>query len=189
LERRYRGTITTTNNEKRDYADSLDILMALSRTKDGQKTRCFRVVAKDYERDLQLLETKCKLEGGKWRIHKTVNKRDTEKARIWLIHKLIDFPEGAGFIDSLWRTALLQRSCIYGDKKFLLDIDTEYLTDLYDVEKAIWDSGGTIDYKVKTENGFHIITEPFDTRKVCLLDNVSLLRDGYVYIKTVGEKQ
>jgi hypothetical protein len=170
--------------------------MALSRTKDGQEAQCLRVVAKNPERDLVLLEMRAKLAGGKWRIHKTVNKRDTEKARKWLLKKLIDFPEGRGFVDSLWRTALLQPECAYGLKRFLLDIDTKDLEKLNEIRNLIKveanklarASGYESDFiveEVETENGWHFITKPFDTRKVCELPHVELIRDGYVYIKTI----
>ena len=176
------------NHEVREYAESLDVLMALSRTKDNQKAQCIRVVAKNYERDLAFLEAKVKLLGGKWRIHRTVNQRDTEKARKWLLKKLIDFPEGRGFVDSLWRTALLQPECIYGNKHFLLDIDTKDPQKLIDLEEVIDSSTGIVVSRTETENGWHFITKGFDVRKVCELGYVHLIRDGYVYIKTVGEQ-
>lgn len=172
------------NHEHKDYADALDIYMALSRTKDGQKAQCLRIVAKNPEQDLQLLEYRCKLLGGKWRIHKTVNQRDTEKARIWLLHKLIDFPDGRGFIDSLWRTALLQPECVYGEKKFMLDVDTKDIDTLAVIRSMV---GDNLIKEVSTENGHHFITKAFDTREVCKLDFVELQRDGYVYIKTIYE--
>ena len=171
------------NHEFKDYADAVDLYLAFSRTKDKQKAKCLRVVIKDPVLDLQMLEYKCKLLGGKWRIHKTVNKRDTEKARIWLLKKLIDFPEGRGFIDSLWRTALLQPECVYGEKKFLLDIDNKREDELRSAnEKIIQEK---IIEKIETENGWHYITEPFNTQNVCELGYVSLQRDGYVYVKTI----
>ena len=161
------------NHEDREYTDALDIYLALSRTKDGQEARCFRVVAKRPEEDLAMLEARVRLLGGKWRIHKTVNKRDAEKARIWLIHKLIDFPEGRGFVDSLWRTALLQSGCIYGEKKFLLDVDTKEQSKLDVVGKYI--PHEVMLESVETENGWHFITRPFDTREVCSLPYLSLI--------------
>lgn len=114
------------NHEARPRVEAVDLLLAFARRKDGvPKAKCIRTVIKDYDLDLALLEAKLKVIGGTWRIHKTVNKRDTEKARKWLIHKLIDNPEYAGCIDSLWRTVLLNPNNIYGEKRFLLDIDTE----------------------------------------------------------------
>ena len=172
------------NHEHKNYADALDVYMALSRTKDGQPARCLRVVAK-YPEDLALLEHRVKLLGGKWRIHKTVNKRDTEKARVWLLHKLIDFPDGRGFVDSLWRTALLQPECIYGEKKFMLDVDTKDTDKLNTFLNCLFSSKGVLLEKVETENGWHVITKPFDTREVCKLSYVELQRDGYIYVKTV----
>lgn len=171
------------NHEKKEYADAVDVLMAFSRTKDGQKAKCLRQVVRDFDADLYILECRVKRLGGKWRIHKTVNKRDTKKAMKWLQHKLIDFPEGAGFIDSLWRTALLQPECVYGEKKFLLDVDTKNDNKIRILENSI-PYGYLVDM-ISTENGCHYITKPFDTREVCKLDYVSLIRDGYVYVKSI----
>jgi hypothetical protein len=180
------------NHEAKPYADAVDVLMAFSRTKDGQKAKCLRQVVRDFETDLYIMECRVKRLGGKWRIHKTVNKRDTKKAMKWLQHKLLDFPEGAGFIDSLWRTALLQPECVYGEKKFMLDVDTKDANKLEQLEKTIlnldskgFNNAGVILEKIETENGWHYITKPFDTREVCKLDYVTLQRDGYVYIKSI----
>lgn len=170
------------NHEEKTPIDSVDVLMALSRTKDGQESGCMRVVAKDYDLDLAILELRCRHAGGKWRIHKTVNRRDTEKARVTLLHKLIDYPEGRGFIDSLWRTALLQSNCVYGEKKFMLDVDTKDPEKLAQVRVLV---GENLLQEVETENGFHFITRPHDTRAVCALEFVDLQRDGYVYVKTI----
>lgn len=101
------------NHEARPRADAVDLLLAFARRKDGvPNSKCIRTVIKDYALDLALLEAKLRVLGGIWRIHKTVNKRDTDKTRKWLIHKLIDNPEYAGCVDSLWRTALLQPNCL-----------------------------------------------------------------------------
>ena len=37
--------------------------------------------------------------------------------------------------------------------------------------------------KHKSPKGWHIITKPFDTREVCALPNVTLLRDGYYFVE------
>jgi hypothetical protein len=174
------------NHEKKVYADFVHLLMAFKRTKDGEKATCMRVVIKDEEIDLKLLEHKCKLLGGEWRIHKTVNARDTEKARRLLLHKLIDFPEGRGFIDSLWITALLQTECIYGEKKFMLDVDTKDRNELNIVGKYI--PNEVMIKSIETPAGWHFITRPFDTRELCKLPYVNVKRDGYYFIKKVGEK-
>jgi len=174
------------NHEKKDYAECVDVLLAFKRKKDGGEHRTMRQVIKDYEVDLALLEYKCKIAGGIWRIHCTVNHRDTEKARKWLLHKLIDFPEGAGFVDALWRTALLQPENVYGVKNFLLDIDTKDEDKLSVVDKLI--EPFILIKKIETPGGWHYLTFPFDTREVCQLPHVSLQRDGYYFIKKIGEE-
>jgi len=174
------------SHEKKDYADYVHLLMAFKRTKDKEKATSIRTIIKDYDTNLALLEYRCKLLGGEWRIHHTVNPRDTEKARKWLIHKLIDFPEGRGFIDSLWRTALLQPENIFGEKKFLLDIDTKDFDCLNHIENLLPE--GVIVKQIESPSGWHYISKPFDTRELCKLQYVTLIRDGYYFIKKVGAK-
>jgi hypothetical protein len=173
------------NHEEKPVTNAVHMLMAFKRTKDNDgPAKCLRVVVRDYDMDLFLLEEKCKRLGGEWRIHKTINARDTEKARIWLMHRLIDDPNVRGYVDSIWRTALLQKECIHGEKKFLLDIDTKDAKQIADLEGMIDASGGIVYERVPTTNGWHFITNAFDTRG---LDGFcSLIRDGYVFIKKVG---
>jgi len=174
------------NHEDRFVRESVHLLLAFKRKKFGNKcNECIRTVIKDYELDLHLLEEKCKKLGGIWRIHHTVNARDTEKARIWLIHKLIDNPEFAGCIDSLWRTALLQQECKI-ENKFLFDIDTANYDKLIKAINLI--PMELRESRIETPNGHHIIAKAFDSRKICKLDYVTLIRDGYYFIKQIGEK-
>jgi hypothetical protein len=176
------------NHEARDLnIKNVDILMAFARHKDNQPTaKCIRTIIKDFPLDLAILESKLIILGGAWRIHRTVNSRDTEKARKWLLKKLIDNPEYAGSVDSLWRTALLQPEHIYGNKKFLLDIDTKEEVILKKIEEAINWSAGVILHRIETPHGFHLITNSFDTRHVCQQPYVTLIRDGYYFVKKVG---
>ena len=178
------------NHEERPIIESVDLFLAFCRKKDNQPNRkCIRTIIKNYNDDLILLKEKCKLIGGEWRIHKTVNKRDTQKARIWLIHKLIDNPEFAGCVDSLWRTALLQKECIYGEQYFLLDVDTKKEEELIKLNSLIPDIENTLDNIIETPNGYHYITKKFDTREVCELSYVTLIRDGYLFIEKIGVKE
>ena len=173
------------NHEDRQIRKTVDLLLAFARKKDGQSTRkCIRVVIKDYDLDLVILEARLKILGGKWRIHKTVNSRNTKRARIWFLHKLIDTDIFDGCLDSLWRTALLQKECAY-EKNFLLDIDTKSLIELEKLNKILIDSKAIIKKITITPNGWHYITAPFDTRKICELPYVTLIRDGYYFIKEV----
>jgi hypothetical protein len=137
--------------------------------------------------DLTILEAKLKVLGGSWRIHKTVNLRDTEKAKKWLLHKLIETSQFDGCIDSLWRTALLQSEC-KAEKNFLLDIDTKELVKLDIIREILSKSKCTILEMRESPNGYHFITTPFDTRNVCKLPYVTLIRDGYIFVKKIENK-
>lgn len=175
------------NHEHKCETDFVHVLMALQRVKYEEKRNCIRVVIRDYKPDLESLEAKCKAIGGEWRIHHTVNARDTHKALRKLQHTLLDHPEKAGYLDIAWRTELLQPDCIHGTKLFMLDIDTKELPKMDLVNLLISEAGGEVESKIETPNGWHYLTRPFDTRKVCALYYVSLLRDGYFYVKTVQE--
>ncbi len=176
------------NREVRTPTDSVHILMGLKRVKfePNSKKQCIRIVVKDYEADLASLEAKLKYLGGEWRIHRTVNARDVKKACKVLMHRLIDDEKIAGYVDSEWRTALLQRQCIFGEKKFMLDIDTQEEEKVAEIERIL-DGKATILERIKSPKGWHYVTLPFDVREVCKLDYVCLQRDGYVYVKTVGK--
>lgn len=176
------------NREKKIYTDHVYIYMGLQRNSKQGNKNCIRTVIKDEELDLKMLEVKLKVFGGEWRIYRTVNARDVEKARKWLIKHLIDYPENASFIDSAWRTALLQPCCIYGEKRFMLDIDTKNDNFLQELADILYDYKVKIENFIETPNGWHYITKPFDTREVCELPYVTLLRDGYYYVKTIGEE-
>jgi len=175
----------TNNREKRVSQENVHLYLALQRDGTAKDKKCIRQVIKDEELDLQMLEAKCKVLGGKWRIHKTVNARDCEKARKILLKMLIDHPEKASVIDSEWRTALMQRECRITNF-FMLDIDTKDEEILKVIDKRIIeDAKGIIYEKHETPKGWHYITEPFDTRWVLLKDCVTLLRDGYVFVKEI----
>lgn len=175
------------NHEDRPIRESVHLLLAFKRKKLGNDTNeCIRIVVKDYELDLILLEEKCKRLSGIWRIHHTVNARDTEKTRKWLIHKLIDNPEFAGCIDSIWKTGLLQKECMSDyENRFLLDIDTKDEVIIRLIKTIIQNSLGVIKNEIETPNGWHFITKPFDIREICKLSYVTLIRDGYYFIKEI----
>lgn len=173
------------NHEDRPIRDKVHLLLAFKRKKLGNDTNeCIRVVIKDYDLDLVLLEEKCKRLDGIWRIHHTVNARDTEKARKWLIHKLIDNPEFAGCIDSIWKTALLQKENA-NEHNFLFDVDTQDFNTLMTIKSIIMKNQIEIIMHLPTPHGYHFITKPFDTREMCKLPFITLIRDGYYFIKEV----
>jgi hypothetical protein len=170
------------NREKRVYQDKIHLFLALQRVPNKGSKQCFRTIIKDEELDLKIVEAKCKIFGGEWRIHTTVNHRDPEKARKWLIKHLVDNPENASILDSVWKTALLQREC-RGNNFFMLDIDTQDSEKIKIVDDIL--GKVVVCDKIKSPKGWHYITIPFDTREVCELEYVTFLRDGYYYVKTV----
>ena len=174
------------NREQRQESPFVHVLLAMARPCHGEKSACIRSVDKGRGDELEILTVKLQTIGGYWRIHKTVNARDVEKARKWLICQLIHHPEKASYVDSEWRTALLQPEHIYGDKKFMLDVDREDSSLIESVEYLV---GNNFIEKHKTPKGWHYITKPFDTREICGLTDVTLVRDGYYFIKEVGEKK
>lgn len=176
------------NREVRIPAKTVHVLMGIQRNSKQGNKNCIRQVVKDYETDLAFLEAKLKVIGGEWRIYKTVNLRDIEKARIFLLKRLIEFPEVAGYVDSEWRTALLQREC-KAENKFMFDVDTKDYSSIVKFEEELGKANQAYLEKYESPKGWHYITEPFDTREVCKLEYVTLLRDGYHYVKTVGDKQ
>lgn len=171
------------NREQREHKKSLHLYLAMRRPSvSGEKSGCIRSVIKRPDEDLEVLKYKLKIVGGHWRIHRTVNARDVEKARKWLLKKLIDHPEKGAYVDSEWRTALLQPGCIYGDKRFMLDVDRKDKNLIENVEYYI---GDNFIEKHESPKGWHYITKPFDTRDVLELEDVTLIRDGYYYVCTV----
>jgi len=173
----------SSNREQRLENEFLHIFLGLKRLGTNKNHQCIRHVIRDEGNDLKVFENRLLMLGGEWRIHRTVNARCPQKAMKHLMKKLIDHPEMARNIDIEWRTSLLQPECIYGEKLFMLDVDME---DAEPVLLCAEESGGEMVRVVKSPKGWHLIYKPFDTRKVCAIENVSLVRDGYFYVKTVG---
>jgi len=172
------------NREKRIYQENIHLFLALQRTGTSKDKKCIRSVIKhSEEEDLKVFEAKLRAIGGEWRIHKTVNARDVKKAYKIFMKNMIDYPERASYIDTEWRTALLNRAC-KATNYFMLDIDTQDNDKLFEITKLINLKVKVLN-TIKTPKGWHYITDKFDTREICKLDYVTLLRDGYYYIKTV----
>lgn len=153
-------------------------------SKQGNKNCIRHVIKFDEQEELKMFEAKIKMMGGEWRIHRTVNSRDVEKSRIWLLKHLIDSPENGAFVDSAWRTAVLQKAHRYTNY-FMLDVDTKDQDKINKLNDLLVPLDLEFVHVYESPNGYHYITPAFDTREICKLDYVTLLRDGYYYIKTV----
>jgi len=179
----------SSNREKRYDKEYLHLFLGLKRIGTNTDHECLRTVIYDENRDLKMFEARLLCLGGEWRIHRTVNARCPQKAMKHLIKKLIDHPEKAPNIATEWRTSLLQPENIYGNKKFLLDIDTNKEHELLRIKEIALACNADITLRIKSPKGEHWICKPFDTREICKEENVSLIRDGYYYVKTVRREE
>lgn len=175
-------------NDKEQYEnlDTCHVFLALCRKKDNPKIpnkKIMRRIIYDYEKDLKVLRQQCLNEGRVWRIQKTVNKRDMRKAMLQFRHTMLDTTRSS--IESQWRKELLQPENQYSDF-IMLDIDTEDLEIIEKIENILREVYAPVYKKIKSPNGWHYITIGFDSR---LIENlpVSILKDGYTYVETVGE--
>jgi len=184
-------TINMSSNDREiiPIADTCHVFVAIARKKDnpnmiGSK-HVHRRIIRDYDTDLNVLRSICKTENLTYRIYKTVNKRSFEKANKLFRHKLIDDLDKYYYrIDSLWKTCLMSGGA-RAEKYFMLDVDNDkylYLVNIYCFcEKYNIKVIDCID----SPHGFHIITEPFDIRLINELKDVSVLKDGYIFVEMV----
>jgi hypothetical protein len=147
--------------------DNPYILSALRRKKENPNLQelCFRQIVKDMEIDLNILKARISKEQGIWRIYRSVNRRDLNKAFKHFQHKLIDGIDPWG-LESEWKSSLCQTEN-KAEKKFLIDIDNN--PDQYEIDSIknyIVKNKGIILEENRTPNGYHIITIPFDSRDI-----------------------
>ncbi len=174
------------NADRKPTEQLVDIYLALRRKKDNPELQdlCFREVINHSEKEsLNRLLDRVSKEQGVWRIHKTINKRDTHKALKLLQHRMIDnFETCAVRLESIWKTCLLQKES-KAERNVLLDIDSSVAMGI--VMLIISDNNITFTKK-QTPNGHHVILpEGTDTRLFQNIPNVTLQRDGYIFVQQV----
>ena len=178
------------HEERREFVPSVHMIMGINKSSNKANPPVIRrVIHRSVTEALLTFRPMLKTLGGEWRIHHTVNARDVEKARRHLLCNIIMHPEKANSIDIEWRTSLLQRHCIYGEKRWMLDIDTKDKDIINHLRHDLVVPYGKLITYIETPKGWHFIIKPFDTREICKLDYVTLLRDGYYYMETVGENK
>ncbi len=101
--------------------------------------------------------------------------------------RLIDFPEDSYRIDTLFKTMLLKPDC-KATRYFLIDIDTTDIKRYEDVIDVLTVNKVQIFEAKKTPNGFHVVTNKFDTRLIEGVTDVSFQRDGYYLLDVVDIK-
>lgn len=149
----------------------------------GLEKACIRKIVKSNETiDITVNHLKKIIadEKGVWRIYRTVNKRDFDKARKILMKDLIDRPEDLDYkIDSHWKSILMKSKC-KAERKFLVDIDTKSTEVLENVLEAL---KMTMSDVIDTPNGYHIVSDCFDTRILKDFEDVEVKPDDLVFME------
>lgn len=149
-----------------------------------------------YEFALEKLKADCERTGLNMYLYVSINARDTAKAdeefntlkAKYAAEALKGKPENLHKLyprqDKVWYSVCMKPIC-RGTKYFLLDIDTkDYYTRLqlskilYPVSELLLD--------VETRNGYHWVVKPFDVRLVENIENVSIKKDGLLYLGCTG---
>jgi hypothetical protein len=100
------------------------------------------------------------------RIYSSLDARNIAKAAKHFKHAIIDDGDAETFwqaLPSRWESALMQPTS-RSDKFWLWDCDTQ--GDEYHVRNSLPPGEGKEVYAYPTKNGAHIITHPFDMRRV-----------------------
>jgi hypothetical protein len=162
------------------------LFVALRRKKDNPELKdiCFREIDL-YDDSYQTLLSRIKKVEGTWRIHKTINKRDTHKALKLLQHEIIEKgQEVAESLPSMWKTCLMKKEA-KAERNILLDIDSE---EAYNKVTIILDKNNTeIVEETPSVTGHHIVIDAtkVDTRLFEGIEDLTFQRDGYVFIEQV----
>jgi len=174
------------DSERIHNRDYLHLLIAIRRKKENRNMTeyCIRRVIRNEEQDLKELKTIIQGIKGVWRIYHTVNLRDADEAAKQTISSLILHPVNNSRIDSIWKTNLMRSVC-KAEKKYLVDIDTDREAIYLNTKKLLLDNDVIILKDIKTPNGWHLVTEQFDTRLVQNIGCVELHRDRYYFIELV----
>ena len=178
------------------------ILTGLDRPKENEKSIFFkRYILTNFD-DIEKYYNECLCLMNRnpqriYRIYISLNPRDTlktfiniQKEFVNILNNLLvlkntekDFQN----ICSLWYKELSQ-SRNRGDKRFLLDIDTNDLDSVKKINDKFRDLNISVLFKRQTVNGYHYVFDACDTRELisfCAKEelDVQLIRDGMVFVE------
>lgn len=154
-----------------------EIMRRRKDNRDGVQEHCFRHV--DYEMGeidhklayLKMIPTRIQDCSGYWRIYRTVNRRNVNKAMIEFTKKMVeeigkpwlgDQPKTRN-VETLWRTILLQPEN-KAENRWLLDIDGPPET-FVSVRDYLNDNRIEIKDQGNTKSGYFMVTDRFDRRE------------------------
>ena len=165
---------------------AVHLFIAVRRHKDNDASVphvTFReVCGGDEQKTINRLKDQIAAHTGVWRIYRTVNARDVKKSELELIKTLIDrqaYPLSVSDkpVISLWKTILMQPRN-KAEKKFLIDID-----DKDRLQEVTSKAEITIKIIQESPNGYHVVAEPFDLRILEGIPDVSVQKDGMIFVE------
>lgn len=171
-------------NIDKDIAGNVHLFIALRRRKDNPEGKeiCFRQICIDHDTDLECIRARIKKHEGNWRIHKTINLRDTEKACKLLMKNLIEDPTKHTRLMSEYKTQLMRRES-KAERNILLDIDNDDDLSIRRLCTLYAQQQGAYKFSTCSPNGCHIVIRKCDTRCFENMEGVTMQRDGYYFIE------
>ena len=137
----------------------------------------------------------------KFYIYVSVNARSTLKGYINFKNKLNEYESQAMFgkedykyqlsrLHKVWYSALMQPNA-RATKYFLIDVDTKEMSTVAEVigkveRYKINNYNVEVKHVTPSRNGFHIVTSAFDSRILEGIPDVSIQKDGLLYLDCVG---
>lgn len=174
------------------FKDGYRILMLINRKKDsGISTtdrRCMRYISKNRITFNVALEQLRTIKKPNERIYSSVNERNINKAIRLFKKRQLDndyayTDEQENFYCDIGNRffSCLQNPEARDSRNFLIDLDSQRIQHYIDVCSQLDDLTSVL-YVKETPNGFHIVTEPFDSSKFHH-PKATFLKDGMLFIE------
>ncbi len=128
-------------------------------------------------------------EPGVWRMYRSVNRRDVQKAlKALQVDLVLNGEVFAHKVDSVWKSVLMKPEN-KAERLFLVDVDTKDLETLEAVKTKLHEAKVLLKEVVETPNGFHLVTTPFNKTMVTQFENVEVKTDALLFMFTFGDTE
>lgn len=189
--------------------NNIYMIFAIARSKNNNGiTSKQQVVIREPVRSLESfpykvakLKSAARLRDLNFYIYVSVNARSTLKGYINFKNKLNEYASQAMFgkddykyqlsrLNNVWYSSLMQPNA-RATKYFLIDVDTKEMSTVAEVIGKV-EQYKTNNYNVEVKhvtpsrNGFHIVTDAFDPRILEGIPDVSIQKDGLLYLDCAG---
>lgn len=196
--------------ELMDFSDNnVYMLFAIARSKNNDGlTAKQQVVIREIVRSLESLPHKlekiksaARLSNLNFYIYISVNARSVIKGYVNFKNKLTEYESHALFgkddykyqfsrLHKVWYSALMQPNS-RATKYFLIDVDTKEMSVVAEVTAKIEKFtskgyAGEVKHVRPSRNGFHLVTNTFDPRILEGIQDVSIQKDGLLYLDCIG---